>query len=305
MELRQLRYFAAVADTLNFSRAAEGLFISQSALSKQISDMEQELGVLLFQRSKHSVELTEAGRLMLDEAHTILLRMGKLPSLLQSRSPVDDQPVFIGIDEKCDQDQLVQLVLAEAVYQQRLRAPGLRALFFRRSLSSLQQAMLGGEIELGLFLSTEPTIDKAFEHCLLGLDEMVLVLRSDEDLPQDLDTVKRLLAGPKGLIMTRRELPELSHIVHILDDIGCTPNIRYTEDRVSALLNVKSGDGVMILPRSAVQQAHDPHLKALPLHSDFAKLHLLAAWRRGAPPLVKQIVFDVKNSMQVLQPKPY
>lgn len=52
MEIRQLKYFAAVADTLNFSRAAETLFISQSALSKQIADLERELGMVLLQRDK-------------------------------------------------------------------------------------------------------------------------------------------------------------------------------------------------------------------------------------------------------------
>ena len=58
MEIRQLKYFAAVADTLNFSRAAETLFISQSALSKQIADLERELGMVLLQRDKRSVRLT-------------------------------------------------------------------------------------------------------------------------------------------------------------------------------------------------------------------------------------------------------
>ena len=57
MEIRQLKYFAAVADTLNFSRAAETLFISQSALSKQIADLERELGMVLLQRDKRSVRL--------------------------------------------------------------------------------------------------------------------------------------------------------------------------------------------------------------------------------------------------------
>ena len=61
MEIRQLKYFAAVADTLNFSRAAETLFISQSALSKQIADLERELGMVLLQRDKRSVRLTPAG----------------------------------------------------------------------------------------------------------------------------------------------------------------------------------------------------------------------------------------------------
>ena len=61
MEIRQLKYFAAVADTLNFSRAAETLFISQSALSKQVADLERELGMVLLQRDKRSVRLTPAG----------------------------------------------------------------------------------------------------------------------------------------------------------------------------------------------------------------------------------------------------
>ena len=62
MEIRQLKYFAAVADTLNFSRAAETLFISQSALSKQIADLERELGMVLLQRDKRSVRLTPAAK---------------------------------------------------------------------------------------------------------------------------------------------------------------------------------------------------------------------------------------------------
>ena len=72
MELRQLQYFTAVAETLNFSRAAEILYISQPALSQQIADLERELGVLLLQRSKRSVSLTPAGTLLLQEAKKLL-----------------------------------------------------------------------------------------------------------------------------------------------------------------------------------------------------------------------------------------
>ena len=304
MELRQLRYFVAVADTLNFSRAAESMFVSQSSLSKQISDLEQELGVLLFRRSKHNVELTEAGLLLMDEAKAILLRSEKLAPLLQQADKVyQERSVFIGIDAKADSDPLVHLILAEAVYQQRLALPGLRALFFRRSPSDLHQAILSGELDLGLCLSPAPTIDKSFEHCLLSHDEMALILRSDEALPDEPSTVRRLL-DRRGLVMTRRELPELSHVVQILNDLGCSPKIRYTEDRTSMLLNIESGDGLAILPRSGIHRLHNPHIQALSLHTDLARLYLLAVRRRGASPLVKQIVFETRKNIEAMRSNP-
>ncbi|MBQ8223875.1 MAG: LysR family transcriptional regulator [Bacteroides sp.] len=72
MELRQLKYFAKTAETLNFSEAAKALCITQSTLSQQIRQLEQELNVQLFQRNSHSVALTEAGEELLPHAlHTL------------------------------------------------------------------------------------------------------------------------------------------------------------------------------------------------------------------------------------------
>ena len=75
MELRQLRYFVAVAETSNISRAAQKLFLTQPALSRQIKALEDEIGQCLVERSAHSIRLTPAGDALLREARELLQRV--------------------------------------------------------------------------------------------------------------------------------------------------------------------------------------------------------------------------------------
>src|SRR5215831_8172836 len=72
MELRQLRYFVAVAETGNISRAAQKIFLTQPALSRQIKALEQEIGQSLLERQAHSIRLTPAGETLLQEARELL-----------------------------------------------------------------------------------------------------------------------------------------------------------------------------------------------------------------------------------------
>src|SRR5712664_4059342 len=74
MELRHLRYFVAVAEALNFTKAATRMRVAQPALSRQVSDLEDELGVDLLKRTSHGVLLTAEGKSCLEEARAILKR---------------------------------------------------------------------------------------------------------------------------------------------------------------------------------------------------------------------------------------
>ena len=74
MELRHLRYFAAVAEFRNVTQAARRLHVAQPALSRQIQDLEEELGLKLVERSSRGIKLTEAGKFFAGEADAILAR---------------------------------------------------------------------------------------------------------------------------------------------------------------------------------------------------------------------------------------
>ena len=96
MELRHLRYFVAVAEELHFTRAAERLGIQQPPLSLQIRQLEQEIGTPLFYRLTRGVELTEAGALLLEDAHRILDQVERTKARVQSRARGETGRIQVG-----------------------------------------------------------------------------------------------------------------------------------------------------------------------------------------------------------------
>ena len=98
MEVRHLRYFVAVAEELNFSRAASRLHVAQPGLSQQIRVLEAELGLRLFDRTKRRVNLTAAGSLLLAEAYAVLSRFDQcLDTMRQARTGARLASVRVGM----------------------------------------------------------------------------------------------------------------------------------------------------------------------------------------------------------------
>lgn len=113
MELRHLRYFIAVAEELNFTRAAERLGIKQPPLSLQIRQLEKEMGTPLFRRLTRGVELTAAGRLFLEEGRTILSQVDQAKTDVKRRARGETGQMSLGAAGACYFHPLIGIILSQ------------------------------------------------------------------------------------------------------------------------------------------------------------------------------------------------
>jgi LysR family nitrogen assimilation transcriptional regulator len=172
MDLRQLRYFVALATQQHYGRAAEVLHVTQPALSRQIKLLEEELGVKLFERHARGAAPTDEARLLLERAVFLLRYVEQIKSDLLSRREEPRGPVAIGMSPGLAQQLTV--VLTKAMLKQ---FPEVRLRFAEGFAPSLQTMLVEGEVDIALLiepierpnLSIVPLLKEQI--CLIGLPD--------------------------------------------------------------------------------------------------------------------------------------
>ncbi len=173
MELRHLRYFVAVAEELHFTRAAERLHIAQPPLSQQIRALEGELGVRLFERTRRSVALTDAGHALLAKARELLAATQALPQELQRIARGETGLLRIGFSSTLP----LTKVLRDVVAEHRRTHPDV-ALNLREMHSAMQfESLRRGELDVGLVRYNEHA-PEGIRLTLLRRDPLRLVVPS-------------------------------------------------------------------------------------------------------------------------------
>jgi DNA-binding transcriptional LysR family regulator len=149
MEVRHLRYFVAVAEELNFGRAAARLHIAQPGLSQQIKALESELGLRLLDRTKRRVSLTESGALLLAEAYAVLGRFDEcLDTIQRARSEAGPAPIRIGLVSEFSRSWGSTLVA-----ELRRRRPDLTVAVEATPSAAQVRAIEAGELDIGVVRS--------------------------------------------------------------------------------------------------------------------------------------------------------
>ena len=146
MELRHLRYFIAVAEELHFGRAAELLGISQPPLSQQIQALEQELGARLFDRTNRRVELSEAGRLFLQEARLVLAQVDKAADVARRAKLGELGELKIGFTSSAPFNSTIP----QAIFAFRQAFPAVHLNLREMSSKTVADGLMDESIEVGL-----------------------------------------------------------------------------------------------------------------------------------------------------------
>ncbi len=176
MEFRALKYFLAVAKTGNITHAADQVFVSQPALSRQLMDLEEDLGVKLLERGKRHTALTEAGYLLKKRAEEIMALMDKtVDELSHAREGVSGS-VRIG----CGETEGMRTV-ARAIHDIRREYPHVRCHLSSMDGSGVRERLDKGMLDFGVLVQPDPPND--YEHVEIGhTDRWGILMRRDSPL---------------------------------------------------------------------------------------------------------------------------
>ncbi|MFF2225371.1 LysR substrate-binding domain-containing protein [Streptomyces globisporus] len=277
LDLRQLRYFVAVAETEHVGRAAEQLHISQSPLSRQIAQLEKELGLVLFERDRQRIRLTSDGRVFLTEARALLTHAGRLENLGRRLGRGEEGGLCVGYVP----DAMHTGLLPAALRTLRLERPGIHVALYGQPSAEQFEGLRQRSLDIALVQEPPAEDDPDLRSALLLEDPLLLVLPSGHPLAEKGDLVPEDLDGqPWIAVQSSRDPSWRDAFVASCVAAGFTPDITLdAAEPLTALGLVASGFGLALVQRSMVRgTAPGVAVRELPWHSGSARLWV--AWHR-------------------------
>lgn len=291
MELRHLRYFRVLAQTLNFTRAAEQLHIAQPPLSRQIRQLEETLGVELLERSR-PLRLTEAGRFFHEQSAALLDQLEQVAEATRRIANSERQWLRIGFAPSTLYDLLPELI-------RRLRRSEDLELGLQEMITLQQvEALKAGRIDIGF--GRIRINDPAIEQHVLREDPLVAALPCGHPLlGQPLD-LARLAREPFVLYPATPRPSYADHIMALFANHGLSVRVvQWTNELQTALGLVAAGLGITLVPAS-VQTQHRADIVYAPLTETSAVSPIILSRRAGDnSPLLKHCLALIEQMQAV------
>lgn len=275
IELRHLEYFRAVAEELNFGRAAERLFISQPGLSRQIKQMEEILKVQLFERTKRKVELTAAGQFLKSEVDYIFNHLELTKTQLKEIAAGNIGELRVGF-----LGSAAHTVIPELLVKISQTFPGIQTSL--EELSNAMQIEMLEKDKLDLGFVRLARVPESLEMKMVHQDTFSVVLPREHPLSEhEFKHTGQL--KEENFILFSQDYSSIYYdkIMSICEDKGFSPHITHKSVHALTIFKlVEAGLGVAIVPTS-LKQGYDLKVKFIELDKIKQKTELYAVWKKG------------------------
>ncbi|MDB1088635.1 LysR substrate-binding domain-containing protein [Streptomyces sp. ACA25] len=244
MQLQQLRYFAAVAETRHFTRAAHREHVSQPSLSQQIRALERELGADLFHRARGHIALTDAGEVLLPLAHRILADTESARREVQEVAGLRSGRIRLGAPPS-----LCTSLVPDVLRIFRDRYPGVELLVREDGSQDLVRVLAAGELDLALVITPLSGQAPALTTTELLREELVVVSPPSEPSPVARDRIRVHELRDRPLAMFRRGYDLREFTVAACREAGFEPVFAVEGGELDAVLGfVRAGLGLAVVP---------------------------------------------------------
>jgi DNA-binding transcriptional LysR family regulator len=277
MELRHLRYFIAVAETENVTRAAQRLHVSQPALSRQIRDLEEELGFALFERSAKSVRLTPAGQSFLQESRAVLSRADAAVQAARSVAIGSGVEVHVGYAASPTAKIFPSILRA---FQ--LEMPKARVKLHDLSTEEMLHRLKNNQLDAALMVKPGPSLLRGLHFEVLGQEKMRLAVGRKHPLARKASIKLNEILNQPFIGLSRAEYPDYYEWWDALfASFKTRPKILEEHDSISSLIaSVEACTGVALISES-VECLAGTRLKFLRFTPDPKPLSIGIAWPKS------------------------
>lgn len=248
MDLRQFRYFQKVAEELSFSKAGLRLCIAQPALSRAVADLEDEIGVSLFDRSRRQIKLTPAGETLLRECGVLFERFDESVRRVREAARGDAGELRLGYIGPPTEG-----FLGELLREFRAAHPGVNLFLEERTPERVWEMIAKGRLSLGFTRPVRPHDELNPRSLLLRQERLCLAVPSGDELASRRSLRWKSLAELPLILLARREGAG-SHdaILAACHEAGVVPEIARTPSLMGTIIKyVESGAGYGIVPECA------------------------------------------------------
>jgi LysR family nitrogen assimilation transcriptional regulator len=272
MDIRQLRYFATVAELGSFTKAAARLSVAQPALSRQVKQLEERIGLELLSRQGRRIRLTEAGEVLVRHARTIQRDFERLVEDMQARKDTPTGRVIFGVPPS-----LADIVVPPVVRRMADEYPAITIQVAEGISPVLAQWLQDNQIDLavlGLVADPEAAKARGLQEEVLTSEEMVVVEKTNGASPH---VYSRAMLEAKPLVVSRLFEAVVRGALHIPD---LSLKISLAIDSMLALkAMVLAGQAATILPVSVLrEQLHEGTVTASTITADGVRRHVTLAW---------------------------